>query len=73
MNRIINYLNSLVEDANLAIRPADSSCPPDNAALVLGLDHPTYLRRRIVIEGLQGSRPRDPVPRAIPLSCHVSR
>jgi hypothetical protein len=73
MNRIIRYLSSLVDDANQAIRPVDTGSPQLNAALALGLDHPTYLRRRIVIDGLSGNRLRDRAPRAIPPGCHASR
>ncbi len=73
MNRILRYLASLAEDANLALQASDSWALQPQPAPALGLDHPTYLRRRIIIDGLPGSLPRVPAQPAYRPGCHVSR
>ena len=55
MKHVFDYFRGLIADANLAtncpMRHRQSPAP----GLLHGLDHPTYLRRGVVIAGLAGA------------------
>lgn len=74
MSRLLSYVRSLISDANLAtaVHPEpDAGFAP---ARLRELDHPTYLRRGIVIDGLaSGSQPRGPARHAGLQDCRGSR
>jgi len=78
MNRFLaqlaEYVRGLVADANLAASdPASRPCEL-TAQQLHSLDHPTYLRRGLVIAGLAaGSRPLGRERRAGLRDCHASR
>lgn len=65
MKRIFDYFRGLIADANHATdRPARHRQSPV-PAVVRGLDHPTYLRRGLVIAGLSAGRmPGEPLHRS---------
>jgi len=72
--RLTQYLRGLIADANLAT--VNGPARPDglSAASLRSLDHPTYLRRGLVIAGLAaGSRPLALEPRASLPDCHATR
>jgi hypothetical protein len=74
MSRLMSYVRSLISDANLASAAHSTVHGGFTAARLRELDHPTYLRRGIVIDGLaSGSRPHGPAPHASLRGCHGSR
>lgn len=52
MSRFVDYLRGLVADANLAVTPRHGPRPARLSGLQQNLDHPTYLRRGLVIADL---------------------
>ena len=74
MNKLIDYLRGLITDANLATAPLQARHAGVAWATDRSFDHPTYLRRGLVIAGLgAGSPPRGHAPRAGLPGCHASR
>lgn len=78
MTRIIaqltDYVRGLIADANLASVTQPARPIGLSAASLRTLDHPTYLRRGLVIAGLAAdSRPLGLEPRAGLRDCHASR
>jgi hypothetical protein len=52
MKRLANYLRALVADANLAVGHDTRPGPGSGLSFARSLDHPTYLRRGLVIAGI---------------------
>jgi hypothetical protein len=52
MKRLANYLRALVADANFAVGDRPQPGPDSALSFSRSLDHPTYLRRRLVIAGV---------------------
>lgn len=72
--RLAQYLRGLIADANLATADRPARHEGLSASSLRTLDHPTYLRRGLVIAGLAaGSRPLGLEPRAGLRDCHASR
>ena len=70
MNRIVDYLRGLVADANLAAAPHHGPRPARLSSLQQNLDHPTYLRRGLVIADLGPACELHERPAATSLSRH---
>lgn len=74
MNRLIDFVRGLIADANLAIAPMPAGNEARAVPGARSLDHPTYLRRGLVIAGLPaGSPPPCREPRASLPGCRASR
>lgn len=74
MNRIIDYVRGLIADANLATASHPRQCVDHASTRLQTLDHPTYLRRGLVIAGLGADNPpRGHAPRATLRGCPASR
>lgn len=74
MNRIIHYVRGLIADANLATASHPRPSADHASTRLQTLDHPTYLRRGLVIAGLGADNPpRGHAPRASLRGCPASR
>ncbi|MFA7666906.1 MAG: hypothetical protein WCY32_12395 [Burkholderiaceae bacterium] len=60
MSQLLAYVRGLIVDANLATAAHPRVGAGLNTSRLRDLDHPTYLRRGIVIEGLAPVAARDP-------------
>lgn len=74
MNRVIDYVRGLIADANLATSSHPRQYADHASTRHQTLDHPTYLRRGLVIAGLGADNPpRGHAPRAGLPGCPASR